>query len=74
MNQMEITWINVETGSVPTQNDLSSGKGKFSVCLTYQNQFYSLLNGKERKIVGNKLQNESPVFYLRVRGQVKVHK
>ena len=81
MAQKEIHWINVEikksifeSGGVPTKQDLVSGKGKFSVGLTYQNQFFPLLNGKEKEIGKHEIQNECPGFVVNVRGIEIVHK
>ena len=77
----QINWINVEIkkdifepGNVPTKNDLIDKKGKFSVGLTYQNQFFPLLNGKEREIDENVMKKDCPGFIVRIRGMEIVHK
>ena len=77
----EIKWINVEIkksifnpGDVPKRSDFIDRKGKFSVGLTYQNQFFPLLNGKDKAIGENEMKKDCPGFIVSIRGMEVVHK
>ena len=77
----EINWINVEIkksifepGNVPKKSDFIDSKGKFSVGLTYQNQFFPLLNGKDKAIGENEMKKDCPGFIVSIRGMEIVHK
>ena len=59
---------------VPKKSDFIDRKGKFSVGLTYQNQFFPLLNGKDKAIGENEMKKDCPGFIVSIRGMEIVHK
>ena len=57
-----------EAGSLPTRHQVVSGKSQFSLGLTYQNQFFPLLNGKDKNLESQNIANTCLNFSFRIRG------
>ena len=57
-----------QTDMIPTWREVVSGKGQFSLGLSYQNQFFPLLNGKDRKIESQNINNTCLNFVFHIRG------